>query len=93
MALTTTATARRTYSDSDCSSRTHRSERCPLAAVFRSSRSLESTLIGDHRRAERRRLALLECLALRVEIGEVQREAGELVDSDTPTVTISPVSR
>lgn len=31
-----------------------------------------------HRRAERRRLALLECLALSVEVGEVQREAGEL---------------
>jgi hypothetical protein len=46
--------------------------------VFRLSRSVESNLIGDHRRTERRRPALLECLALSVEVGEVQRAAGEL---------------
>jgi hypothetical protein len=45
--------------------------------VFWLSKPVENNLIGDHRRAERRRLALLECLAPSIEVGEVQREAGE----------------
>jgi hypothetical protein len=63
---------------------------CSLATRSRGCRGRwDSNLIGDHRRAERHRLALLERLALRVEVREVQRDAGELVDSDACT-TISP---